>query len=491
MNLEKSGFKFKPKKRYLIQWGLFFFALVALVGATTYHTNYVDTSSYYSINGTKIWKTSTCVVDASGHGDYTDIKSCIDSLDSSTGGFIFIKNGTYTVTEKIYLIPNLQLQGEGHSTIIKMGDNFPADNGFYELFSSYNRTSGTNTDVSNTTISHLTLDGNKAGNSGADENKTYLLFIYNSKNVNIMDVDAHNSAGYGLVFDNVPVNMYDCEASYNDLVGVFLNHQKFNAHAITSHHNKYGIKTPEVGGRIENCYVYSNTQDGIWLMSHVGEDLEASYKKVIGCTIRNNGRYGIWIEGKKDGATTELSHNNTIAFNHIYANSGAYSIYGEFVDDNMIIFNNVDKPIYETNDTSIKFSNFGDFDNDMQDQDITGLDEFNATVFYQGGNPLLESSGDTMTGNLDMDGNYFDNVNNILHDDTHGAMEFRAGDSTARFEFKNSTGTKVFSIDAVDGSLIIGDGTAQKNITMTSPDGSEFCCGVANDGTFSCSSGAC
>lgn len=39
--------------------------------------------------------------------------------------------------------------------------------------------------------------------------------------------------------------------------------------------------------------------------------------------------------------------------------------------------------------------------------------------------------------------------------------------------------------------LIIGDGTNHANITMTSPNGNEWCCGVTDAGVFECKTGAC
>ncbi len=41
------------------------------------------------------------------------------------------------------------------------------------------------------------------------------------------------------------------------------------------------------------------------------------------------------------------------------------------------------------------------------------------------------------------------------------------------------------------GGLTVGDGTNQVNITMTSPDGTAWCCGVSDDGSWGCASGAC
>ncbi len=57
------------------------------------------------------------------------------------------------------------------------------------------------------------------------------------------------------------------------------------------------------------------------------------------------------------------------------------------------------------------------------------------------------------------------------------------GDLTS-MRFKDDNGEK-FLIDE-DGDLILGDGTNQRNITLTSPDGTEYSCGVANGGALSC-----
>ncbi len=59
----------------------------------------------------------------------------------------------------------------------------------------------------------------------------------------------------------------------------------------------------------------------------------------------------------------------------------------------------------------------------------------------------------TFTEDVSVGTNSITNVNNLEHDDIHGAMEFHAGASTSRFEFKNSTDSVIFDIDAVNGQL--------------------------------------
>lgn len=59
----------------------------------------------------------------------------------------------------------------------------------------------------------------------------------------------------------------------------------------------------------------------------------------------------------------------------------------------------------------------------------------------------------------------------------------------------NGTGTIIKinpdNLGVLGGSVQIGGGDEQINLTMTSPNGNEWCCGVNNAGTFSCSAGAC
>lgn len=66
---------------------------------------------------------ATKVVATDGTGDYTDIQSAIDDLPSG-GGVVYVKEGTYTITSKIYItIDNVSIIGAGKSTIIQTSSN--------------------------------------------------------------------------------------------------------------------------------------------------------------------------------------------------------------------------------------------------------------------------------------------------------------------------------------------------------------------------------
>jgi len=107
--------------------------------------------------------------------------------------------------------------------------------------------------------------------------------------------------------------------------------------------------------------------------------------------------------------------------------------------------------------------------------------------------------------NLDVNNSEVNNVDQInlvgssaintiatLNGRSTGAFNIVGGTNTGDIILKarNSTNSQItrLTVNAGDGqpSIQIGDGTSQTNITLTSPDGTEYNCGVANGGVFSC-----
>jgi len=83
----------------------------------------------------------------------------------------------------------------------------------------------------------------------------------------------------------------------------------------------------------------------------------------------------------------------------------------------------------------------------------------------------------------------------IDNDATDGAIRFWTGASQDRMIINHAGRVGIGIADPestlhVNGILTIGGGINSK-ITMTSPDGNDWCCRVDNSGSFSCSSGAC
>lgn len=70
------------------------------------------------------YSVGTVIVAADGSGDFTDIQDAIDSLPS-TGGVVYVKEGTYNVTSAIEIINknNVSLFGAGSATVINFSNN--------------------------------------------------------------------------------------------------------------------------------------------------------------------------------------------------------------------------------------------------------------------------------------------------------------------------------------------------------------------------------
>lgn len=95
---------------------------------------------------------ATKIVAADGSGDFEDIQSAINDLPSS-GGVVYLKEGTYEITTTIFLPDNTALIGSGPSTILK----FPSGTGAINMIENSDRTNGNE----NIEISNIFFDGNR------------------------------------------------------------------------------------------------------------------------------------------------------------------------------------------------------------------------------------------------------------------------------------------------------------------------------------------
>lgn len=103
---------------------------------------------------------ATFVVALDGSGDFTDIQEAIDALPSS-GGSIFIKEGTYLIYNNIEIRKdNIKIEGTGFGTVLKFADYRPE--GHRTLFDIGD---GTNA-LKNIIIENLLIDGNDINQSG-------------------------------------------------------------------------------------------------------------------------------------------------------------------------------------------------------------------------------------------------------------------------------------------------------------------------------------
>lgn len=116
-----------------------------------------------------------------------------------------------------------------------------------------------------------------------------------------------------------------------------------------------------------------------------------------------------------------------------------------------------------------------------------------SSLFWQGGSSsvLRLNFGDAEDDNIGQI-SYGNNLDYMAF--TTNTSEAMRIDALGRVGINTTSPSETFDINGnlkVRNTLIIGTGSAQKNITMTSPDASEWCCGVSNAGIFSCRTGAC
>lgn len=70
------------------------------------------------INQRQRVETATIIVAADGTGDFETIQEAINSIENS-GGFVQLKEGTFTISSTITIPGNISLRGVGNRTIIK------------------------------------------------------------------------------------------------------------------------------------------------------------------------------------------------------------------------------------------------------------------------------------------------------------------------------------------------------------------------------------
>ena len=147
---------------------------------------------------------------------------------------------------------------------------------------------------------------------------------------------------------------------------------------------------------------------------------------------------------------------------------------------------------------------------------ITFRTEDSNSAFTPSERMRIDSTGNVGIGTTDPDQKLEvggDSVNIYLRIDAdvskQAALEFTKDDSQEWIIYQpgSSEDLVVFDVDGLNDAVMtfqtggnvgigttnpetllqIGNGQAQQNITMTSPDGTNYSCGVANGGTFSCS----
>ena len=264
------------------------------------------------------------------------INSVMEALPT-TGGYIFIKEGTYTISETIKVPSNVALVGAGFSSeiVLAAGSNI-------NMIQNLNRSRGND----NILIANLHLDGNKAENIGGGG-----LFFLRVRNSTIQNCWVHDTAFTGLRLEygggNVVQNNFVYENRNAGIEGTHEDHDIVANNVVYSNQGyPYGYGIDFCTGSKHNifdgnvCYNngltsggglalwdgYENTIEGNILTSnYVGLTIgvpsfgNKTYgNMIIGNMVSNSTVDGLHIEGENN-----LVSENTFSFsggNGVYVN---------------------------------------------------------------------------------------------------------------------------------------------------------------------------
>ena len=280
-----------PPKLTKIEWN----ALLdhALIVPASYIIYKVDTE-YRAKNGL------TGKIDYSGTDASTVIQAAIDAL--TNGGKIFIKSGTYIITNPIEIVGELTLEGENcESTILKLSNGANC-NVFEYTGAAY---------IYFPTFKHLRIEGNKENNNAgsgikmndkACDGLIFDCFILSFKENNIQIDYSWNwriinccieyAGNYGLIGGNF---ITDTKFLYND-VGAF---------------NVFSI---------EKCLFFSNQKNALTVA-----------QQIIECKFEHNGLAGT---GYSDVVLGTARQNPIVIGN--YFDGSNQSSYGVYVSANVV-----------------------------------------------------------------------------------------------------------------------------------------------------------
>jgi parallel beta-helix repeat protein len=295
------------------------------------------------------------VVPAAGTSAQTTINSAITAL-GSTGGTVYLMEGTYTVDGSITIPSNVSLVGAGSGTVIKVKSSL---NVSIDVIVD-------DTGVQNRImVSNLKLDGNKTNNSAGTQNGINFSTVGSGTGSSavpggtIDKVWVENFRNAGMVFgtsvnlvsNTIVSNSYSLANSGNGFT--FGNNTNYNRveHSVSQGNGGDGINSGGSQLNASDNQIQNNTGSGISFGSGSyntvsgntivgnsgnGVDMTVSgHNNVTGNTVKSNTGQGLRAQSSGDnnfsantislngeGVRTQSASNNNISANNIEGNTG-------------------------------------------------------------------------------------------------------------------------------------------------------------------------
>lgn len=303
-----------------------------------------------------------------GTNDEVEIQQAIDALPS-TGGLIWLLEGTYNISNTITISKNnTMITGGGHTTVINIMSNVPDP--AYPFYA---------TNVNDITIQNLKIDGNKDATSV----NVYGIYFNGVSRGKIMNCYIMDMGNHGMWIYNSP----DMLISGNivetcDGYGIYLRTDSdrcFVTENRVYNTGEYGI----ILDSCDHCAISDNYDEGSGQSGSNGYGIylaNADNNSVTANKLINDGSYGILLNGGNYCSVTS---------NYVYS-SGSHGIYLTNTSTNNTVGDN----------TVEDATNYGIYIlTNSTDNAIVG----NTVRSNLSGIVLNESNNNTITGNTTME----------------------------------------------------------------------------------------
>jgi parallel beta-helix repeat protein len=365
----------------------------------------------------------------------TVINSALTSLPS-TGGTVYLMEGTYVISTPITIPNNVTLTGTGAGTIIKMKNAAGATTSLIE------KATGATTNI---TISNLAVDGNRSNNVSQSINSAIYFNNVGGSNVQgvrITGVTITNPKNSGIFVDgssNISISGNSI-INHVDTADAAIKIRNTNNVVISQN----SLLTGYIGVRLEgssstyinviNNIIDTVTLAGIDLAGYVST--YPSHVTISGNNIKSSSGYGIGMLGSQ---YVNITGNNI-------ATTATYGIYNNGSDYNNYAGNNIADSGGSTTNNGIYLSgspaNVSITDNFIKDNQAT-------TNNYAIN--LSSGSGIYVSGNV-MTGTGSPSVNDAATSTTFGGQKSA---SNAAFTIQDASGISLNSATSIAASLTV------------------------------------
>ncbi len=449
-----------------------------LMGVLVFATTISDTISLFGgINNTGDFITKDPIYDIRAYGAIPDdgliddvaIQSAITDAIANPG-VIFFPKGTWNVNQTINItVGAISIQGTG-SDSTKLFRSANAQGDMIQLYR--------DTDDEFFKLSDIQLHGNKANNdigrglfAGGGSGDLRDIHVYNVFFLQFPEEAVDINSGWGLVFDNNIIEFGLTDAMIvRDGNGGFITSNKIisnNGTSLNLTTNFFDISGNflEAGGN--GSAIIQNDNANIIRGNTIIDDQGSAVNST-----------GIIITGDRNVISNNIIWGGSFMYNGINLTSTA--------DNNLIIGNT----IFKSSAMENEYTDDGTGNilvGKTQTSDVYQIDAQNVLSLNPSANFNVQYFRNAGSG----DNREIRQYGHISSAFFRRYISWKVDDVTDSLVLSREANDILgFVVDMplnVTGNFTIGDGNSQVNMTMTSPDGTEYSCGVANGGTFSCS----